>query len=195
MSQLMWYLTRSTGIVATLLAAASLVWGFLFSARATGSKLRPNWWLDLHNWLGGLSLSFVGVHILVSLLYSDSGIGLVEVFVPGTASNGAWAIGWGVLATYLFALAVFTTWPKRLRNRRWWRIAHLGSVVGMGLALLHAYQSGTDASRTAFRVGIVVVSAIMTYALGLRLFSYLGRRRGGRPAKGPAEHDSQLGLS
>jgi hypothetical protein len=45
----MWYLTRSTGIVATLLAAAALVWGFLFSARATGRRLRPNWWLDLHN--------------------------------------------------------------------------------------------------------------------------------------------------
>jgi hypothetical protein len=76
----------------------------------------------------------------------------------------------------LFALAVFTTWPRRWRNRRWWRVLHLGSVVGMGLALVHAYQSGTEASRALFKVGIVVAAAISTYVLGLRLFSHLGRR-------------------
>jgi sulfoxide reductase heme-binding subunit YedZ len=190
----MWYLTRSTGIVATLLAAASLLWGFLFSARATGRILRPNWWLDLHNWLGGLALTFVGVHILTSLLYSDSGIGLLQVFVPGTANFGAWGIGWGVLAAYLLATAVFTTWPRRLRNRRWWRVAHLGSVVGMAFALVHAYQSGSDASRVAFKVGIVVTAAIASYALGLRVFSYPNRRRSsGRASRQP--EDSQLGHS
>jgi methionine sulfoxide reductase heme-binding subunit len=194
MSQSMWYLTRSTGIVATLLAAASLLWGFLFSARATGRKLRPNWWLDLHNWLGGLALTFVGVHILTSLLYSDSGIGLLQVFVPGTADFGAWGIGWGVIAAYLFAIAVFTTWPRRLRNRRWWRVAHLGSVIGMALALVHAYQSGSDASRVAFKVGIVVTAAVASYALGLRVFSYPGRRRSSDRASRQSE-DSQRGHS
>lgn len=32
----MWYLTRSTGIVAAVLAVATLVWGLFFSARNTG---------------------------------------------------------------------------------------------------------------------------------------------------------------
>ena len=181
----MWYLTRSTGIVATLLSAAALVWGFLFSARATGNKLRPAWWLDLHNWLGGLALVFVGAHIVTSWLDSDTGIGLVQIFVPGSASPDAWAIGWGVLAAYLFALAVFTTWPRRLGNRRWWRIAHLGSVVGIALAFLHAYQSGSDASRTSFRVGLTLTAAVSTYTLGQRLFGQLERSRqrgGGRAA-------------
>ena len=30
MNDLMWYLTRSTGIVGVALAVASLIWGFLF---------------------------------------------------------------------------------------------------------------------------------------------------------------------
>lgn len=172
----MWYLTRSTGIVATLLGAAALVWGFFFSARATGRRLRPNWWLDLHNWLGGLALAFVAVHVAVSVLDTDSGLRLVDAFVPGTARFQPWAIGWGVLATYLFAAAVFTTWPRRLRNRSLWRVIHLGSVVGVALSMVHAYQSGTEATRTWFKGGIVAASAIATYALGLRLFSSLGKR-------------------
>ncbi len=36
-----------------VLVVVALLWGFLFSSRATGTRLRPNWWLDLHNWLGG----------------------------------------------------------------------------------------------------------------------------------------------
>ena len=56
MNDVMWYLSRATGIVATVLAVAALVWGFLFSARETGNRFRPAWWLDLHNWLGGSAL-------------------------------------------------------------------------------------------------------------------------------------------
>ena len=77
MSQWMYYLSRSTGIVALLLVVAALLWGFLFSSRATGKHLRPNWWLDLHNWLGGLALVFTGLHLVTVWLNSDAAIGEV----------------------------------------------------------------------------------------------------------------------
>lgn len=164
----MFFLTRSTGIVAMLLMVASLLWGFLFSSRATGKRLRPNWWLDLHNWLGGLALVFTVVHIVASFLDTDSGIGLLQVLVPGTATD-AWAITWGVLAVYMTAVVVFTTWPRRWKNRRWWRVVHLLSVAGTVLALLHSFQSGTDAARLAFKIGMIAAVAVATYGLGLRL--------------------------
>jgi len=164
----MFFLTRSTGIVAMTLMVASLLWGFLFSSRATGRRLRPNWWLDLHNWLGGLALVFTGIHIAASFLDSGSGISLLQVFVPGTATD-AWGITWGVLATYITAAVVFTTWPRRWKNRRWWRIVHLLSVLGVALALLHSYQIGSDATRRTFQVGIVLAVAVATYGVGLRL--------------------------
>ena len=83
MTDVMAALTRATGIVATVLVVAALVWGFFFSARETGQRLHPAWWLDLHNWLGGLSLVFTGLHIVASWLDSNSGVGLVQIFVPG----------------------------------------------------------------------------------------------------------------
>jgi predicted ferric reductase len=167
----MWYLTRSTGIVATILVVAALVWGFFFSSRATGKRLRPAWWLDLHNWLGGIALVFTGLHIVTAWLDTSSGIGLKQIAVPGTATIDGWAITWGVLATYLLVVVVFTTWPRRLPNRRWWRILHLTSVGATVLALVHAYQSGSDATRLSFRVGFVAASALATYGLGIRVFS------------------------
>ncbi len=169
MNQWMYYLSRSTGIVAMLLVVAALLWGFLFSSRATGRRLRPNWWLDLHNWLGGLALVFTGLHLVTVWLNSDSGMGLVQIFVPQSASFNAWAITWGVIATYLMAAAVFTTWPRRWKNRRWWRVVHVSTVVATGLVFLHAYQSGSDASQRWFQAMLVLAVGVATYGLGLRL--------------------------
>ncbi len=169
-------ITRSTGIVAMALMVLSLLWGFLFSSRATGKRLRPNWWLDLHIWLGGLALIFTIVHIVASLLDTNSGIGLVEVFVPRLSAADR-SITWGVLATYITAAVVLTTWPKRWKNRRWWRVVHVLSVVGTALALVHSYQSGSDSTQFAFQVGMVIAVAVATYGLGLRLSTLRPQRK------------------
>ena len=177
MNDLMWYLSRSTGIVATALAVGALVWGLLFSARETGSRRRPNWWLDLHNWLGGIALVFTLVHIATSYLDPDAGLTLVDLFVPGVASADRLAVAWGVIATYLFATAVLTSWPRRMFSRRTWRIVHLGSVIGVALALVHVYQMGTEASTITFRVIMLLLIAIGTYSLGIRCFGLIVKRR------------------
>jgi hypothetical protein len=57
---------------------------------------------------------------------------------------------------------------------------HLGSVVGVGLAFVHAYQMGTDAGGRVFRAVLLVLVATGTYTLGLRLFGVLSSRRAAR---------------
>lgn len=177
MSDVWWFLTRATGIVATVLAVAALVWGLFFSARNTGNRRKPNWWLDLHNYLGGLALVFTAAHILAALLDSSSGIAILQVLVPGTADSSTWAITWGVVATYLFALTVFTSWPKRRFSRRVWRIVHLTSVFGVIVAIIHAFQLGTDASTRLFQASVLGLVAVGSYALALRLFGVIRRAR------------------
>src|SRR3954452_8631297 len=114
------FLTRASGIVATVLLVLALGGGLLFSARATGWRRRPNWWLDLHNYLGGLAFAFTVVHIVAAYEDRSSGIGLVQVLVPMTARGWAWGITWGVLGTYVLAAVTFTSWPKRRLSRRNW---------------------------------------------------------------------------
>mgnify|MGYP003348278521 CR=1 FL=1 len=60
-----WYLTRATGIVAAILSVAALALGLYFSSRNTGSRQKPNWWLSLHNYLGGLTLFLFGVQVFI----------------------------------------------------------------------------------------------------------------------------------
>jgi DMSO/TMAO reductase YedYZ heme-binding membrane subunit len=170
MGQLAWYTSRATGIVATVLLVAALVSGFVFSSRNTGVRRRPAWWLDLHNWLGGLGLAMIGAHIVAAYLDHTSGIGAAQVVVPGASP---WAITWGVFATYLVAVAVFTSWPRKRLGPAPWRLVHLGSVLGAVLAGLHAYQAGSDAATAAFQVGLVALVAFGAYATLVRILDLL----------------------
>lgn len=179
-----WYLSRATGIVATVLAVAALVFGFFFSARNTGERRRANWWLDLHNWLGGLALIFTIAHLVTVFFDSNSGIGLVQLLIPGTAHAGQWGITWGVVATYLFTLTVFTSWPSKRFSQRVWRAVHLTSVFGVALAGLHAFQSGSDATERAFQIGLIAVATFFLYATSLRLLALALRRRKADPEPG-----------
>lgn len=169
--------SRATGIVALVLVGAALIWGFAFSAGETGRRLRPAWWLDLHNWLGGAALVFTAVHILTAVLVS-TGPTILDAVVP-SAGAGA-ALGLGVLATYLLAAAVLSTWPRRLRARPVWRLIHLGSVLGAGFALVHGLQLGVDASSLAFRAAVVVGTAPILYVLTVRVAGVVTSHRSRR---------------
>lgn len=183
MNDWLWYLTRSTGIVATVLMLASLAWGFLFSARETGKRLRPAWWLDMHKGLGGLALVFTAVHLVAAFADTDLGVSLATVVVPGVATTDTAAFTWGVLAFYGLVVVVFTSWPKLLFRRRTWRIVHLLSVPATALACVHAYQLGSDAHSTVFEVLLVLAVGAAVYPLGVRVWSLLLSRSQQAPRK------------
>jgi DMSO/TMAO reductase YedYZ heme-binding membrane subunit len=170
------YFTRATGIVATLLMMASLAWGFVFSARAAGKRLRPAWWLDLHKYLGGLAVVFTVLHLVAAFADSDLGVGLATIFVPGAATDATAAFTWGVLAFYGLVIAVFTSWPKMLFRRRTWRVVHLLSVPATAAACVHAYQLGSDARSLGFRIGLTLAVGLAVYPLGIRVWSLVLQR-------------------
>jgi sulfoxide reductase heme-binding subunit YedZ len=171
-----WYLSRSSGIVATVLIVAALMWGFFFSARATGTKHRPKWWLDLHNFLGGLAFVFVLIHVVA--VYQDelSGIGLLQIFVPMTASGWTWGITWGVISTYAFALVVFTSSPRKRGSRRVWLMIHLMSVPAAVSAGVHAWMVGSSRGQPWFAALLVALVGLAVYPVVLRLFKTAANR-------------------
>ncbi len=173
----MWYLTRATGIVAAVLAVASLVWGLFFSSRNTGTKLKPNWWLALHNWLGGLTLAFIGVHMLASFAAGSYGIGVKDLFIPSGAIG--WAIGWGVVATWMFAITVIPSMARIRRRlpRKAWHAVHLISIPAVVLSMVHAFQSGSDSAASYFTRGLALLVGVAMYPITIRLVGLYQARR------------------
>jgi hypothetical protein len=68
--QFFWYAARSTGIVAWALAAAAVIWGLLLSTRSARGLAKPVWVLDLHRYLGVLTLVVTASHL--GALVADS---------------------------------------------------------------------------------------------------------------------------
>lgn len=181
MNELAGALTRATGLVAMALIAAALVCGAAFAAGATGRRPRPAWWLDLHQWLGGAALALTVGHVVASLTVVN-GPGIVGALVPFATGADRLGLGTGVIATYLLAATVLTTWPRRIHHPRLWRLVHLGSVAAAVLTAVHALRLGADAATVAFQAGLVVVVAPITFILGVRLFGALTARRTSRAA-------------
>jgi DMSO/TMAO reductase YedYZ heme-binding membrane subunit len=175
MSEVMWYLTRSSGIVALVLVLVAVADGLVFSGRE-GHRPRPAWWLDMHRGLGGYALIFTGLHVVTAFAASDLGVGLAQVFVPGTAAVSTTAFTWGVLALYGMLVTVFSTWPRRLLRRGAWHALHLLSIPAAVAAAVHAYQLGTDARTPAYTLLLLALVALATYPLGLRLSGIVRRR-------------------
>lgn len=173
----MWYLNRATGIVAAMLAVAALVWGLFFSARNTGTRLKPNWWLALHNYLGGLALVFIGVHMLFSFLDSNMGLRFVDLLVPSSAVG--WRIGWGVVAFWLFAIVVLPSIARIRRRlpRQAWHVVHLLAIPAVVLAGVHTYQAGSDSASVVFTRGLALLVGIAVYPVTIRLIGLAQRRR------------------
>jgi len=182
MTQILWFLTRASGIVALLLIFAAVADGLVFSGREGGRRLRPAWWMDLHRGLGGYALIFTGLH-LVTAFGADMGAGLAQIFLPGAAKVSTNAYTFGVLAFYAIAVTVLSSWPKKRLGRRLWHLVHLLSIPAAVAALAHAYQLGSDARKPWYLALSVLMVGATVYPVGLRLTGL--RRKHAEPAASP----------
>lgn len=177
-------LTAASGVVATVLIVLALGGGLLFSARATGTRPRPNWWLDLHNHLGGLALAFTLLHVFSAFHDRLNGLGLLQVFVPMTAGGWAWGITWGVLGTYALLVVVFTSWPKKRFSRRTWLVVHLLSIPATLLVAAHAWMIGIDRATVWLQALLALLAGLAVYPAVLRLFHVAVKRKERRARDG-----------
>ncbi len=156
-----WYLARASGIVAWVLATASVVWGMALSTRALGRKPRAPWLLDLHRFLGGLTVLFVAAHVAALLADSFVSFSLVDVLVPFASSWKPGPVAWGVVAMYLLLAVEVTSLLRSRLSKKVWRAVHLTSYGVYVMASIHFVVAGTDAgalSRAAVigSLGLVV---------------------------------------
>jgi DMSO/TMAO reductase YedYZ heme-binding membrane subunit len=181
-NQVWWYTARAGGLVSWGLATASVIWGLLLSGRL-GRKPKPAWVLDLHRFLGGLTVVFVGVHMLGLWLDSFVQFGPAELFVPFASAWKPGPVAWGIVAMYLLVAIEVTSLLQRRIPRRVWHAIHLTSFGLFGFATIHALTAGTDATTTPVRVFALISTVVV---VNLTVFRVLSRRAGRAPARGRA---------
>src|SRR5581483_5349273 len=142
-----WYVARSSGLVAWALLAATVVWGLLMTSKLVRQWIKNSWLLDLHRWLGGLALTFTGVHVLAILGDRSVHFGLASVLVPLAAHWHPVAVAWGVASLYLLAAVEITSLVRKQLGNRWWRRVHFLSFPLFVFSTVHGLAAGSDATR------------------------------------------------
>ncbi len=153
--KLWWYVARAGGMVAVVLASLSVVWGTALSSRLVRTP-KPAWMLDLHRFLGALTVVFVGVHIggLVADNYTHWGV--ADILVPLATRWHPGPVALGVVAGYLIVAVEVTSLLMRRLPRRWWHAIHCSSYALWALAVAHGFTSGTDRHTLWFRAAMAV---------------------------------------
>ena len=171
--QLWWYIARAGGIVALVLAAASVIWGLLLASGMLERTPPRRWLLEVHRWLGGLTVSFTALHMLALWLDSFIEYSVIELVVP-LASNqapGRWPIAWGIVAFYcLAAVQISSIFMKRL-PRRWWRAVHMLSFGVLAAGITHGASAGTDSSSSLYLLGVIGLGLITVFLTTYRVLT------------------------
>jgi predicted ferric reductase len=163
-----WYVARSSGLVAWGLLAAAVVWGLLMTSKVLRGRVKNSWLLDLHRWLGGLALTFTGVHVLAIMGDSYIHFGLASVLVPLATTWHPVAVAWGVVSLYLLAAVELTSLVRKHLAHRLWKRVHMLSLPLFVLSTVHGLTAGTDARKPMYVIGAVVVGILAAVRVQVR---------------------------
>ncbi|HMC42516.1 MAG TPA: hypothetical protein VKI20_05845 [Acidimicrobiales bacterium] len=166
--KLYWYMARAGGLTSWWLVALAVFWGLMLSTRVTRGKATPAWLLDLHRFMGGLSLVFLGLHI--AGLMGDKWIHLSvqQALVPMAAKFKPMALAWGVIGLYLMAAIEVTSLMMTRLPRKLWRWVHSSAFVLFLLSTVHAFAAGSEAKNIAVQWTAMCFGAIFTFLMAYR---------------------------
>jgi predicted ferric reductase len=169
--QIWWYVSRATGVVAWGLATLSVLWGLSLSGRPFGRNPSGPWLLDLHRYLGGLSVLFVSGHIGAVVADSYEHFGLADVLVPLASGWKPVAVAWGVVSMYFLVAVEVTSLAMKRLPRKLWRSVHYTSAVVFVASTLHLLTAGTDRENMVLRIAAAAATAMATFLLAYRVIA------------------------
>lgn len=154
-TQVLWYLSRASGLVSLALFTATVVLGLLTAGRL-GTPGFPRFAVQsLHRNLSVLSLVFLLVHIGGAVLDGYVEIRWVDALVPFASAYDPFWLGLGALSLDLVLAVVITSLLRTRLSPGVWRGVHLASYAAWPVAVVHGFaMSGPD---TAWVLGFDVV--------------------------------------
>ncbi len=159
----MWFVIRSSGLVAVGLLTVSVLLGL------AGPRLRPTARLSsisVHRAAAVAGTLLIVGHILLAVLDSWIDLDWAAAVLPGASDWERWGMALGALAVDLMLVVLVTT-ATRSRAPRLWRRAHLLAYPVWVLAVGHGLLVGTDGA--AMRTLAMVCTALVLFGVAVRI--------------------------
>ncbi len=161
--QIWWYVSRASGILAWALLSLSVCWGLFISTKAVAKATAPAWTLDLHRFLGGVSVIATAAHLAGLVADNYVHFGVAELLVPLKSSWRPVAVASGVISLYLLLAVEVTSLAMRRIPRVWWRRIHRTSFALWLMATVHMLQAGADVDNALLRVAVLAATNIIAF--------------------------------
>lgn len=166
-----WYLTRGTGAVALLLLTLAIVLGVLGISRFSSDRLPRFLVQGLHRNLTLLSVAFVLVHVVTTVLDGYAPIGIAAAVIPFVSLYRPIWLGLGAISFDLLLALVATSLLRVWVGPRLWRAIHWLAYVCWPVALVHSLGTGTDAHHGWLQVLAAVCTGAVAAAAAWRIAS------------------------
>jgi methionine sulfoxide reductase heme-binding subunit len=187
-TQLLWFVTRGSGIVSLILFSVVACLGLLTVVRA-----QSTWWprfltAEVHRSLALLSVAFLAVHIVTAVLDPFTHLGLIAAVVPYASSYRPLPVALGVISLYLASAMIITSLLRDRIGHATWRLIHWSAYAAWPLAVVHSITAGSDGTAP----WMLAVTGLCLFAVATALFYRLqagdtNRRRLPAVARGAAD--------
>ncbi|MEI7497735.1 MAG: hypothetical protein WCK11_00440 [Candidatus Falkowbacteria bacterium] len=166
-SQLPWFISRSSALAAYILLFAIVIWGMGMTVGWTYKIFDPARAWQLHQ---DMSLSFavlVVVHAFSLLFDHFINFTILDILIPFFSKFNTIFLSLGIIGFYLLVAIVVISVFLRLKMPRLWRLNHYSTFLLFIFATLHGFNMGTDSStmimKIVYPVAAIVFLLVATY--------------------------------
>jgi len=159
----LWYLTRSTGLVALLLLTATVVLGVVASVGWTTERWPRFLSQGVHRNLSLFCVGFVALHVVTTVSDGYVPIGFADAFLPFLTPYRPLWVGLGALGFDLLLVVLVTSAMRHRIGYDSWRFVHWLAYLCWPIAMFHSLGSGSD-SALPFALGLDAVCAAAVLA-------------------------------
>lgn len=143
-SQLLWFVSRGSGLLLFVAFSAVVVLG-IATRLGSGPKRLPRFvTAEFHRTLALFAVVLLALHVVTALLDPYVSIGWLAATVPFVSHYRPLVLGLGTLAVDIFGAVLVTSLLRRRLGYRWWRAVHWLAYASWPIALVHAFTAGPD---------------------------------------------------
>ncbi len=166
-----WLLSRSAGIVALVLVAASTLMGLVLANGLVKAPQARKSIITFHEQTANAGLAAIGLHGVTLLGDSFLRPSITNLLIPFTIDYRPVYVGIGILGGYAAAILGLSFYARKRIGGKRWRKIHRATPVVYAMGLIHTLGAGTDAGSSWLR-GFMLATAIpAAILLGRRLIA------------------------
>lgn len=164
-----WYLIRATGVVSLVLLTIVVALGILTANRGRLGGQPRFVTAAMHRSVSLLSVVFLAIHVVTTLIDPYAAVSLLAVLVPGARASRAFWISLGALSLDVIIALMLTSLLRARFGYRTWRATHWLAYLAWPLAFAHGVGMGGDAASLWFELVAFACLAVVVIAAASRL--------------------------